>query len=239
MLDQYKNLFVTELTRLNGFNIVLTGGPSVGKSTMAEWLASIGAILRPEMASILIQAANKYLRENGHGPASQDTVVVAKFKELGLFHPMVDNAAFQTELMQRQEEQEHGYVHRTVREFVCFDRANPDNYPYCDHYGVPYPKGFETLTPPPAMRYDLCLLLQSFDRYVDNGVRVEGTDAGVEFAKIIGPLLGAEYRKHGVPVIEVPAFSNAVAEISIQQRKDFIWKQICDYAEQKMAKLAA
>lgn len=239
MSHKYTNIYVSKLARARGLNIVVTGGPSVGKSTLAEWLASIGAVLRPEMASILIQAANKYLRENGYGTASADPIVIEKFKEFGLYHPMVDNPAFQKALMHGQEELERGYVHRTLRSLVCFDRAIPDNWAYCDHYGLPYPEGFDKLTPTAAERYDICFLLHSFNRFVDNGIRVEKIDAGLEFAKVIGPRLGDKYRQEGVPLIEVPAFSHDIAEVSIQQRKDFMWQHICDHAERQFKALAA
>jgi predicted ATPase len=235
MDSKYSSSVVSAVASTHGFNIALTGGPSVGKTTMADWLSSVGFIVRPEMASVLIQATKKFLNERGL-ELSNDPVVVELCREHGLFHPMVDNPAFQLALFTQQLEQEDPYVKRLLRDLVVFDRTYLDGIAYCDHYGVELPDVAKNVIPSPAERYDLCFLLESFNGFEDNGIRVEKPVDGADFAKIIGPRLGDIYRNNGVKVISVPAFTSDTPEQSIEARKQFMWKHIHEYAIAKMTR---
>jgi predicted ATPase len=239
MTLKYVSASVSKLTLLRGVNVVLTGGPSVGKTTIAERLKSMGFLVREEMASVLIQAGKRFLAERGLGEPTYDPAIVKLYAENGLFHPMVDNPAFQDALCSKQLEQEKPFADHTAKVMVVFDRALPDNYAYCEYYGVEVPAKYRLITPPPCERYDLCFVLESFNKFVDNGIRVEKVESGADFAKVIGPRLSGVYQREGVPVIHVPAFINDVAEVSIKQRQDFIWQQVCDYANKKLKALAA
>lgn len=239
MTQRYVSEAISKLAIVRGLNVVLTGGPSVGKSTIAERMKAMGFIVREEMASVLIQQAKRFLAAHNLGEPRNDPALVKLFAEHGLFHPMVNNAEFQDALCAKQLEQEAPFVGRSTPGRVVFDRALPDNYAYCDYYGVEVPEKYRNLDPAPAERYDVCLVLESFNKFVDNGIRVEKVESGADFAKLIGPRLGSKYRELGVYTIDVPAFSHEIAEVSIQARMDFIWKQLHDYAEQIIPSLNA
>jgi predicted ATPase len=171
MASKYSSPAVTTLASVYTLNLALTGGPSVGKTTMANWLASIGFTVHPEMASVLIQATKKFLKARGL-ELSNDPAVVELCREHGLYHPMVDNPAFQLALFTQQLQQEASSVLRVTPGLNVFDRTYLDGVAYCDHYGVAVPDIAKNVTPPPSQRYDRCFLLESFNKFEDNGIRV-------------------------------------------------------------------
>jgi predicted ATPase len=241
MLQKLSNLHVSKLIQLRGLNVALTGGPSVGKTTHVLMLGAAGFIVLPEMASILIQQAKTFLAKLGlevpKDPNNVDPALVKLFYEHGIFHPMVNNAAFQHQLFTRQLVQEEVFAKRTIKAAVAFDRTYVDNYPYCNYYGVKVPDEFQNVTPPIAERIDLCFVLESFGGFVDNGVRIEKVDSGADFAKVIGPHLGNEYVIRGVRTISVPNMEKATPEESIKARHNFMWEHIIEFAEMKVKEL--
>lgn len=225
----YNSDAVAELISTQGLNLALTGGPSVGKTTLANWLASVGFTVVPEMPSILLAEANKFLRENN---LSAGPELAELFAGQGLFHPMVDNPAFQAHLLERQLTQEQPHIDRTPPAAVCFDRTYLDVLPYCQYFGIAPPDRFHAVLPPPAKRYDVCFLLESLNAFVDNGMRLEKVDEGDKFAHLIAPRLAETYRAHGVPPIHVP-------KMSIEERQDFVWDHIDSYAKSRLTRTTA
>jgi predicted ATPase len=242
MLQKLTNLHVSKLMELRGLNIALTGGPSVGKTTHVLALGAAGFIVLPEMASILIQQAKTFLAKLGlevpKDPNNVDPKLVRLFYEHGIFHPMVNNPAFQHQLFTRQLVQEEVFASRKIKAAVAFDRTFVDNYPYCKYYGVKVPDEFQNITPTAAERLDLCFVLESFGGFVDNGIRVEKVDSGADFAKVIGPNLGNEYVTRGVRTISVPAMQKDTLEESVKARQTFMWEHIIEYAEMKVKELS-
>ena len=98
----------------------------------------------------------------------------------------------------------------------------------------PYPQ-FGAISPPPAERFDLCFLLEPIGAIVDNGVRIEMSDALKDLAIKVGPGLHDEYRDNGVEVIRVPAMPRKSAKRSVAARQAFMWKHITKFAERKLA----
>ena len=92
--------------------IVITGGPSSGKSTVIEYLRSQGYQVVPESARVLID------EETAKGKTLQEI--------------RADEDEFQRRILQIQVEMEK---RTSVEQLTFFDRGIPDSIAYCKIYG--------------------------------------------------------------------------------------------------------
>jgi predicted ATPase len=239
MASKYSHSAVYRLAGLGGIRIALTGSASTGKTTQAAEFMQSGFVGVPEYASILIQQAKTVAKiarlKLPKGPGEKvDDQLRDLFAKLHVYHPFVDNPAFQVALTEGCLEQERPHVERR-KGLVCFDRTHLDVPPYCRAFGLPLPPQFGAISPPPAERFDLCFLLEPIGAIVDNGVRIEMSDALKDLAIKVGPGLHDEYRDNGVEVIRVPAMPRKSAKRSVAARQAFMWKHITKFAERKLA----
>jgi len=223
---------------LGGIRIALTGTASTGKTTQAARFMQSGFVGVPEYASILIQQAKTVatvarLKLPGGPGEKVDPRLVELFAKLHVYHPFVDNPAFQEALTVGCLEQERPHVERK-RGLVMFDRTCLEVPPYCDVFGVALPPQFASLSPAPKERVDLCFFMESFGAVVDNGIRIETSDALQDMAIKLGPRLRAAYTDAGIETINVPAIKRKSAEKSIAARERFMWKEITKFAERKL-----
>ena len=123
--------------------VVITGGPSVGKSTLAKLLRSVGFTVSMEQA-------------------------VKVLKEKRVPHPTVNRDAFQLEVLRRQLNAERRK--KRISGIGFLDRGAFDGIAYylCD--GLPVPTVFDGIDP---KRYSLVLLLDDLSRFVYDGNRFE------------------------------------------------------------------
>ncbi len=123
---------------------VITGGPSVGKTTIIEILAARGCAIVPEAARIIIE--EEQLKESSEA---------LPWKDLGEFQNLV---------LQRQLKLEAEAKGNTV---YC-DRGIVDGYAYCTYGNVPIPPQIFTLG---ENRYTQIFLLETLGIYEKDGVR--------------------------------------------------------------------
>ncbi|MES2203371.1 MAG: ATP-binding protein [Patescibacteria group bacterium] len=129
--------------------IVITGGPSIGKTTLVEILASRGYAVVPEAARIIIE--EEKLKVSGVLPTGE----FAKFQEL---------------VFKRQLELEAG----ASGDVVFFDRGIVDGIGYCKCYGLPLPEGLDAAAK--TNRYDKVFILDPVGKYEADGVRFSGAE---------------------------------------------------------------
>jgi len=126
--------------------VVITGGPSVGKTTLFNMLKASGFIGIDEIAAQVIK--------EGKVPA-----------------PWIDREAFQQEVFQRQLLSEEQTLNS---QSICFlDRGAFDGAAYyiCD--GLPVPTAFDTID---GSRYSLVFLLEELPVFEEDGVRFENLE---------------------------------------------------------------
>ena len=123
--------------------IVITGGPSVGKTTMINMLKESGFHVIDEIARQVIK--------EGKIPAS-----------------WVDRDAFQHEVLRRQLLAEEQSV--SSQSIYFLDRGAFDGAAYYSCYGVPVPADFDRVD---GSRYNIALLLEELPEFEQDGVRFE------------------------------------------------------------------
>lgn len=122
---------------------VLTGGPSVGKTTVIEILASRGYTVVPEAARMIIE--EEMLKKSDALPS----------KNIGAFQKLV---------AQRQLDLEN----KTKGEIVFYDRGIVDGYAYCKIGNAPVP---QLILDNAKERYDNIFFLESLGLYIEDGIR--------------------------------------------------------------------
>lgn len=122
---------------------VITGGPSIGKTTVIEILASRGYATVPEAARMIAEEE--------------------KIKNTD-FLPWKNLAKFQELVFQRQIELEA----RAHGETVFIDRGVVDGVGYCRFGKVPVPEGIYAVG---KNRYDKVFLLEPLGIYEEDGIR--------------------------------------------------------------------
>lgn len=137
--------------------IVLTGGPSVGKTTMIELLAAEGYTIIPEAARMIIE--EERLKENGNVPSKN----LLKFQELVL-------------------ERQCGLENSVPQGLVFIDRGIVDGIAYCRYGNVPVPQKIFELAP---KRYDLIFLLDQLGMYEEDGIRSRKLEDSVALHTLI------------------------------------------------------
>ena len=127
---------------------VLTGGPSVGKTTVVEILASRGYGIVPEAARLI--AEEECIKGTGISPA----------RSIQTFQQYVAERQLKLESEARGE-------------LVFLDRGIVDGYAYCTFAKVPVPR---QILDAGRGRYDRVFLLDSLGKYVEDGVRSRATE---------------------------------------------------------------
>ncbi len=123
--------------------VVITGGPSIGKTTVIELLAARGYATVPEAARLVI--------------------IEERVKDSDLL-PGKNLAGFQEVVVQKQLALEAA----AEGEIVFLDRSVVDGVAYCRLGNVPVPPEIHTVG---KNRYDHIFLLDSLGIYVEDGVR--------------------------------------------------------------------
>lgn len=157
--------------------IVITGGPSSGKTSLINHLDSQGFICMEEVSRQVILEA----RKDG-------------IEQLFLTDPML----FSTKLLNHRHQQFLAALESDQSQ-LFYDRGMPDVIAYMDFFGSDYPEDFEK--PCFDHRYDYVFLLPPWeDIYTQDNERYETFEQAV----IIHDALLNAYKKYGYEVILVP-----------------------------------
>ncbi|MBC7999004.1 MAG: ATP-binding protein [Leptolyngbya sp.] len=160
--------------------VVLTGGPSVGKTTLLLELRRRGHPVIREVGTIILRS--------------------------GLHHPSRDILEFQQAIFQRQIMVEGRLKNREeCNRCIFLDRGIPDNVAYLTNAGLEVPDDFVSAD---VGHYLVCFLLEPLSFFERNGIRPDFE--GLDFTEKITPLLATAYSKRGVMVINVPAMSGCL-----------------------------
>ncbi len=164
---------------------VLTGGPCAGKTTMVEKLKSLGYIIVPEMARMVLEQKESMDKEASSSYTMQD------FQEDMLFRQL------EYEAMAYKEAMEKGYD----RTAIFCDRGSLDGLAYCRLYNE---------TPPEALlkakkdkRYDIIFLLNVIPQYRTDNIRHEDYSTALK----IQDLIHETYIDAGYKPVELPPVS--------------------------------
>lgn len=175
--------------------IVITGGPSTGKTSVIEQLEKMGNHCLHEVIRTMT------LKEK-----SEDKEVEMKS------NPIIsvdDPMQFNRMILNARIEQ-FNYADQNKEDMVFFDRGIPDVLAYMDCFGQTYGSEFED--PSSSMRYDYIFLMPPWrEIHVNDGERFESFE---ESLKIYGFLKEA-YERYAYNVTIVP-------KGSIEERIDFI-----------------
>lgn len=179
--------------------IVLTGGPSTGKTSVINALEDMGHLCIHELVRQMTAAE----KEND---GNQDFVA----------NPILsvqDPVAFNNMLLEGRIEQYKSIAKKDV-EVVFFDRGIPDVHSYMNCFGQTYDKAFER--PAHDFRYDRVFLMPPWrEIYTNDAERFET----YEESERIFTALKKTYQKFGYEVISIP-------KASISERMDFILNMI-------------
>ncbi len=127
---------------------ILTGGPSIGKTTAIEILASMGYRIVPETARMIIE--EERIKDSD----------VLPWKNVEKFQEKV------AQLQLKLEESATG-------DFVFMDRSIIDGYGYCKLANIEPPALIEEIA---RERYDKIFLLDPLKKLEDDGLRFENED---------------------------------------------------------------
>lgn len=153
---------------------VLTGGPSVGKTTVIELLASRGYTIVPEAARMIIEEER----------VKQSNIL-----------PYKNIQAFQQRVAERQFELEA----KARGNIIFYDRGIVDGYAYCKINNVPAP---QSVIEHAKGRYDIVFFLESLGTYMEDGIRSRKLeDAERIHAQIKEAYLEFGYNPIVVPVL--------------------------------------
>jgi len=142
---------------LNMKKIVITGGPSVGKTTVIEILASRFYSIIPEAATMIIKEEKT---------KNSDAL------------PWKNVAKFQNLVVQRQIESEA----KARGDIVFYDRGIVDGYAYCKVSNAQVP---QFILDNARGRYDQVFFLDPLGFYVENGIRSRMFEDEVKIHKAI------------------------------------------------------
>lgn len=157
--------------------IVLTGGPSTGKTTLIEHLLSKGYHCEEEISRQVI------LKAQAEG-----------IEQLFLTDPLL----FSQKLLDGRFQQFKN-ANNNTKDLLFYDRGMPDVTAYMDYIGSRYPHDFANTIL--QHRYDLVFLLPPWqDIHVTDNERYESFEQSVR----IYEYLKKGYQQFGYQVIEVP-----------------------------------
>ncbi|MGB6154089.1 MAG: ATP-binding protein [Pricia sp.] len=175
--------------------IVITGGPSTGKTSVIKALENRGYYCIHELIRDMTAAEKE-------GDTSRDFTI----------NPILsveDPTAFNTMLLEGRIAQ-YESIKNTAEKVVFFDRGIPDVHAYMDCFGQPYNQAFEQ--PARTFRYDRVLLMPPWrEIHVTDAERFETFEEAVR----IFTALEKAYQNFGYDIVLVP-------KGSIVERTDFI-----------------
>lgn len=154
---------------------VITGGPSVGKTTIVNGLQDLNGA--------------------GCGFKVVQEIATAVIKE-GIILPWVDRQKFQAEVLRRQLSAEASNL-----DFDCpliLDRGLFDGEAYYIYDKLPIPPAFSTLD---ASQYAIAFLIEPLDFFEETDVRREN----LKFTREISVILEHCYASRNVKVVRIPA----------------------------------
>jgi len=184
---------------LNTKKIVITGGPSTGKTSVIEKLETLGY-------TCLHEVIRNMTLEKKEG---EETVIFKSNPIVSVSDPM----AFNTSILKARVEQ-YNSVEMINKDVVFFDRGIPDVLAYMDCFGQEYYKDFtNTCTDHP---YDLILLMPPWKEiHILDNERFESYEESLQ----VHECLQNTYEKLGYDVITVPKHT-------VLKRVDFILDRI-------------
>lgn len=170
--------------RLNPKKIVITGGPSTGKTSLIQRLVKEGYHCFPEVIrSMTLDAKN----EAGLSNFSTNPIAVVS-------DPLGFNKKIMDARMQHFKESD-----AMAGPIVFFDRGIPDILAYMDYFDQEY--GPEFIDALESHRYDSIFLLPMWQEiYTSDSERFESYEEAMEIHR----LLHRTYTRFGYRVVEVP-----------------------------------
>lgn len=157
--------------------IVLTGGPSTGKSTLIEELARRNFTCMNEI--------------------SRDVTLTARSK--GIEQLFLTKPLLFSELLQEGRINQFLEAEKDSSEIIFFDRGIPDIHAYMNYIGVDYPKSYHLKSS--YYIYDYVFLMPPWEQiYITDSERYES----FEQALAIHNHLERVYKKLNYNIIEVP-----------------------------------
>ena len=184
---------------MNPKKIVVTGGPSTGKTSLIEGLESAGFPCFPEV----IRSMTLEAKEGGElSKLTQNPIASVS-----------DPLEFNRKILQARTNQYHESFH-IDGSLVFFDRGIPDILAYMDYFDQRY--GDEFVLPSKTLKYDFIFLLPMWEGiYVADSERFESYEEALQ----IHDQLWAAYTRLGYVVNEVP-------KDSVANRIQFILKRL-------------
>ncbi|MCA9667441.1 MAG: ATP-binding protein [Myxococcales bacterium] len=189
--------------------VVLTGGPGVGKTTIAKALAKRGYLIVPEAARLVIKSEQDKAARRGKRYLPKLPVVNwLPFQERVLnVHKVIEKRA-------RRQAAKTGQT-------LVFDRSAADGLPFLVQSGHSPKKHYDLfkrhLQHLKNARYDTILLLEPLDRsqYVNDAQRRETAQESQVLQSRLHDLYTRTAKRYGFKVISVPA-------LPVDQRVDLV-----------------
>lgn len=184
--------------------IILTGGPSCGKTTVLEYLEKKGYTCIPETArEVLIELYS--FPKKGYGELKEQM--------------LLNHLSLQKRILEKQLEKES----KLKRGINFLDRSAIDGIAYCKIHLGHLPAYFKKENF--RERYNAVFLLDRFP-LINDGLRREND----EEAEIIHQEIKKAYKNLGYNSIQVPIFQGTLEE-SVSARANFILKNLEDLNE--------
>lgn len=175
--------------------IVITGGPSTGKTSVIQELENRGYYCIPELVRSLTAAEKE---EENMGSIIGNPILSVK-----------DPVEFNNKLLQGRIAQYESVLH-TDKKIVFFDRGIPDVHSYMNCFGQQFDEAFEA--PVHSFRYDTILLMPPWSEiYATDAERFES----YEESERVFSSLEKTYQNFGYEITLIP-------KGSVTERTDFI-----------------
>jgi len=187
--------FCIEIRRVKTEKIVITGGPSTGKTSVVKALENRGYC-----------CIHEFIRGMTAAEKEDDT---SKDFKVNPILSVEDPAAFNNTLLKGRIAQ-YQSIKDTNEKVVFLDRGIPDVHAYMNCFGQPYDEAFEQ--PAHSFRYDRVLILPPWrEIYATDAERFETYEEAVQ----IFAALEKTYQNFGYETVPVP-------KGSIAERVEFI-----------------
>lgn len=178
--------------------IVVTGGPSTGKTSVIRKLGEMGFFCMEEIIRTMTSE-----RKNEVSFKSNPIVSVA------------DPLAFNQRILKGRIDQ-YKTAHGQNAETIFFDRGIPDVLAYMDCFGQDFDADFENMCK--AYRYDVVFLMPPWrEIHIKDEQRFETYEESLR----VNDCLKGTYETYGYKVIEVP-------KLSVGQRVQFILQNLAN-----------